>query len=102
MTLNQLLKRILKVLAVMTISIILVIGIAIFAIWVDHKSETNLPVPKGKFAVGRAEYDWIDTTRIDEMAPQRGAKCELLAWIWYPAAVAKEPQIFAASLAKSI
>ena len=90
MMLKRLSKKILKVLAVTTISIIFIICIAIFAMWIDHKAETRLPAPTGKYAVGRAEYDWIDTTRMDEMAPQKDVKRELLAWIWYPAATTKK------------
>jgi len=42
-------------------------------------------MPSGSFAVGRTTYVWKDL-QADPLAPQRGAKRELFAWIWYPAA----------------
>ena len=55
-------------------------------LWLDHNRETSLPAPTGPIAVGRLLYDWVDDKTIDARAPQPGAKRELLAWIWYPAA----------------
>lgn len=52
----------------------------------DHGQETRLPNPTGPFAVGRTMYFWEDPAHTDPMAPPPGAKRELLAWIWYPAA----------------
>ena len=43
---------------------------------INHSAETTLPVPTGKFPVGRTTLDWVDD------APN--TKRELLAWIWYP------------------
>jgi dienelactone hydrolase len=79
-----------------------VCGLAAFAIagialllgvlWLDHKRETVLPAPTGPFAVGRATYIWSDPQHADPMAPPPGAKRELLAWIWYPAAPQESSQ----------
>ena len=55
-------------------------------LWLDHNRETSLPAPTGPIAVGRLLYDWVDDKTVDGRAPQPGAKRELLAWIWYPAA----------------
>lgn len=52
----------------------------------DHNRDTTLPTPTGSFAVGRTRLIWSDDSHPDTMAPQSGAKRELLAWIWYPAA----------------
>lgn len=98
MSLMRLIKKIVKVFAAITISVILLIGIAIIATWIDHNAETRLPTPTGKFAVGRTEYIWTDTTQIDKMAPQPGTKRKLLAWIWYPAAASKKHEAFATYL----
>ena len=53
-----------------------------------HNQALNLPAPTGSYAVGRAEYDWVDSSRVDALAPQAGVKRELVVWAWYPAAEA--------------
>ena len=64
------------------------IGLAAFLgyLAVERKMPRSLPVPTGPYAVGRMAYDWVDTSRIDPLAPQPGVKRELLVWVWYPAA----------------
>ena len=52
---------------------------------VMRNQEVVLPRPTGSYPVGRASYDWIDDGRVDELAPAKGAKRELLVWVWYPA-----------------
>lgn len=49
------------------------LAILVALLWLDHTRQTTLPVPTGKFAVGRTTYEWS------------GAKREIFAWIWYPA-----------------
>jgi len=71
--------RILALLAIFTIPVLLAF------MWLDHFPETKLPQPTGPYAVGRVTYDWIDATHADPVAPDPGAKRELLVWIWYPA-----------------
>jgi dienelactone hydrolase len=72
--------RILVLLAVFAIPVLL--GL----MWLDHFRETTLPQPTGPFAVGRVMYAWKDAAHTDPMATEPGARRELLAWIWYPAA----------------
>ncbi len=98
MSLMRIIKKIIKIFVAITILAVLLIGIAVFAIWIDHNAETRLPTPTGKFAVGRTEYVWTDTTRKDMMVPQPSTKRELIAWIWYPAATSKKNEKFAAYL----
>jgi hypothetical protein len=42
-----------------------------------------LPVPSGEHAVGRTQFDWIDSSRADSENPKRHR--EVVAWVWYPA-----------------
>jgi pimeloyl-ACP methyl ester carboxylesterase len=51
----------------------------------DHNKVTTLPDPTGPFAVGRTMAFWRDATQAEPMAPEPGARREILAWIWYPA-----------------
>lgn len=61
------------------------IAVLLFSLWVDHMRQTILPVPTGTYAVGRTEYLWTDPERDDPRAPQPGTKCQLVAWVWFPA-----------------
>ncbi|MBZ5591278.1 MAG: dienelactone hydrolase family protein [Acidobacteriia bacterium] len=62
------------------------VGVLLGALWLEHRTEITLPTPTGPFAVGRATYAWADEAHLDTLAPVPGTKCELLVWIWYPAA----------------
>jgi len=80
----------LKKLAKISIKLILlgVFGISALLVflWLQNKTEVTLPEPSGRYAVGRVKYEWIDSTRIDTLAPMPGTQRELVVWIWYPAA----------------
>lgn len=73
-----------------------VVGIVVLLglLLLDHERETTLPMQTGSFAVGRTAYVWSDPAHRDAMAPTPGAKRELLAWIWYPAAPRQPSQTF--------
>jgi predicted dienelactone hydrolase len=45
---------------------------AVLALWLEHRLATELPVPTGPFALGRASFTWGD----------------IGVWVWYPAAAA--------------
>jgi dienelactone hydrolase len=60
-------------------------GYAALAANVRHR-ELTLPAPSGPYPVGRATYRWVDTARIDPLAPSSGQPRRLAAWVWYPAA----------------
>ena len=53
---------------------------------IERSRRLTLPLPTGRFAVGRVLADWRDSTHADSLAPLVGTPRELLAWIWYPAA----------------
>jgi dienelactone hydrolase len=78
----KVLIKFLKWSAIIGISFIVII-LAIF--WIEHKLDISLPKPTGTYAVGRVEYNWIDSTRDDNLAPDAGVKRELTVWIWFPA-----------------
>ena len=61
------------------------LALALGGLWVEHTRRVALPTPTGPWAVGRVRLDWKDATN-DASAPAPGAKREVLAWIWYPAA----------------
>jgi dienelactone hydrolase len=44
---------------------------------------SRLPAPSGEHAVGRTQFDWIDSSRPDTENPNRHR--EVAAWVWYPA-----------------
>jgi predicted dienelactone hydrolase len=79
-------KRIIKLFAALALLAFIVL-FALFALLrLDHKKETMLPTPTGHFAVGRTMFTWVSDAETDELAPSLGAKREVVAWIWYPAA----------------
>src|SRR3979490_1472400 len=81
---KAIMKRILKLVLGAFIGIILIVGVAMLLFWLEHKREVILPSPTGSFAVGRTTFDWIDSSRIDTLAPTPGVKRELLVVVWYP------------------
>lgn len=55
-------------------------------LWFQHAQSVTLPAPTGPYAVGRADYDWVDQSRVDPVAPAPRPLRELTVWVWYPAA----------------
>jgi predicted dienelactone hydrolase len=78
-------RRLLKVLAIIAMFGVLGIVLLLGALRLEHGTELTLPIPTGRFAVGRAIYDWVDDANVDTLAPVAGTKRELLVWVWYPA-----------------
>ncbi|MGE5222936.1 MAG: alpha/beta hydrolase family protein [Omnitrophica WOR_2 bacterium] len=61
-------------------------GIFLFAgilFWLRN-GEVNLPQPGGSYPVGRIEYDWTDTSRLDPFVSNPQEPRKLNVWIWYP------------------
>ena len=54
-------------------------------------SISTLPEPSGPYSVGRVAFDWVDQTRVDEMAENPAAHPELMAYVWYPTEAATKP-----------
>ncbi len=63
----------------------LALALLLGALWAEHTRPLTLPALSGPFPVGRVEYDWTDSARVDPLAPTPGTKRELTVWIWYPA-----------------
>ena len=80
----------------MLLSLLALLGVtALFAfLWLEHRTDVSLPTPTGRFAVGRALYDWTGDHSLDTLAPVPGTKRELLVWIWYPAVAGQSGAVF--------
>jgi Platelet-activating factor acetylhydrolase, isoform II len=44
-----------------------------------------LPTPTGPYAVGRANYIWVNDNVTDALSPRGSEKETVVVWIWYPA-----------------
>jgi hypothetical protein len=100
-------KKLWKMFKRLAALMLMVIVGALILLRMQHNLPTALPLPAGKFLVGRTSFDWIDAARIDPFAPQRGAKRELTVWVWYPASPEKSsrtatyvPAVWRAALAR--
>src|SRR3984893_14633857 len=82
---RRLARRIFKGFAALAMLGVLGIAALLAWLWLEHRTEVTLPTPTGRFAVGRALYDWADEETLDTLAPGPGIKRDLLVWIWYPA-----------------
>jgi dienelactone hydrolase len=65
---------------------LLFVAVVLGWLWVQNNRKVVLPAPTGPYAVGRAEYDWVDETRGESLRKGTDTKRELVVWIWYPAA----------------
>jgi predicted dienelactone hydrolase len=74
-----------KAVAAVPAVLIALAAILILVMWWEHQTGITLPTPTGPFAVGRATYAWTNEAETDDLAPSRGEKRQVLAWIWYPA-----------------
>jgi dienelactone hydrolase len=52
---------------------------------IERSRTVELPAPTGEFQVGRAGFEWTDSSRVDPFVPSGGAR-KLAVWVWYPAA----------------
>jgi dienelactone hydrolase len=85
--------RVIKLVRGVVLFALIGVGVLPALLWLDHCRETKLPALTGSFAVGRTTYVWRDPTHLDAMASQPGTNRELLAWIWYPAALRQPTQM---------
>jgi hypothetical protein len=44
----------------------------------------KLPLPSGRFGIGRIGYDWTDSSRRDRYSAEPSVYRELMVYIWYP------------------
>jgi predicted esterase len=50
----------------------------------------KLPIPSGRFGIGRAGYDWTDSSRPDRYSAEPKMHRELMVYLWYPTAQSAE------------
>jgi predicted dienelactone hydrolase len=86
MNIIKIFKRLFKIFFYGVLTIIAIIGISLFAFWLELKFAVTLPAPTGDFAVGRTTFHWVDSSRTDSLSPKPYSKRELMVWMWYPAA----------------
>ena len=67
--------RVAKLAAVLILLAVGAVGTLLAIMWHEHTSPVVLPSPTGAFALGRAQYAWINPKTSEELA----------VWIWYPA-----------------
>jgi len=60
-------------------------GLIAVALLAAQRSPTALPAPTGRYAIGRVEFDWTDSSRTETLAAEAGARRELVVELWYPA-----------------
>lgn len=82
----RLVRRVLRVFAVLVLCVVLAVGVLLGSLWLEHSFWSELPKPTGPFAVGRVVFDWVDIKTSDDLAPMPRTRRELLVWVWYPAA----------------
>lgn len=90
---TRLLRRLLKVAALLATLGLLAIAALAISLSAERRTELTLPAPTGSFAVGRIISDWRDSATVDNLAPVRGTKRELLVWTWYPSAAPRSAAI---------
>ncbi len=78
------LRRALTVVAVVLLTVVVICAAYVGYVAVRGSRPVTLPPPTGKYAVGRAAYDWTDAGRTDPLAPHPGTARELSVWLWYP------------------
>ncbi len=67
------------------VSVTVLVLFVVAVLWIRHSQKTVLPIPTGRYAVGRSEFDWIDSNRLDPFSKLQENHRELMVWVWYPA-----------------
>ena len=52
---------------------------------VSSRATPVLPVPAGRYAIGRQSFDLVDSARADPYVVGGAGHRELMIWVWYPA-----------------
>jgi predicted dienelactone hydrolase len=81
----RIVKWILKILGSLTVLAIAGVAAILGTLRLEHGFPITLPEPSGPFAVGRVMFDWVESARIDTLAPVANQNRELVVWVWYPA-----------------
>jgi dienelactone hydrolase len=87
----SLFQRLSKVLLKTVAALVLLFAIAVAALFLilslEHRSALTLPVPSGRFPVGRSSFHYL--LPLPTLHP--GSSRELMLWLWYPAASNSAP-----------
>ena len=84
-TFVKLLKKLLKIGVLAFLAVVVAIAAFIGYLAIARNAALALPAPTGSYAVGRTEFNWVDSARADPLADQGTAPRELVVWVWYPA-----------------
>ena len=77
-------RRAVRVALVATLVVVVPVAGYATVVGVARQRPRTLPVPSGRYHIGRTMREWTDPTRIDPLAPQPGQPRRLAVWIWYP------------------
>lgn len=72
--------------AIISVLVLTLLGMFGF-LQLQSRQPVKLPAPSGQYNVGRAIYDWTDSSRADRFSPGGRGRRELSVWVWYPARV---------------
>ena len=79
-------KGVVRAVGIAALVLLSLVALLLGSMAIEHGTQTTLPTPAGPFAVGRTTFDWVDSRATDELARTAGARREVFAWVWYPAA----------------
>jgi predicted dienelactone hydrolase len=79
-SLNRLKRILLRSFGLSVLGVLALLGVLT---WLRNR-EVVLPSPGGPYPVGRLEYDWVDTSRVDPLDADPQGPRKLNVWIWYP------------------
>ena len=80
------LRKFIKAAAALVALAVFALAVVFLLLWHEHNTPLVLPTPTGPFAVGRANYTWVNNAVSDELSPNGSEKETVVVWIWYPAA----------------
>ena len=86
-------NRILKAVGGAVVCFVVLAASLVGYVVISHRQSIVLPSPMGPYRVGRTEYDWVDSSRLDPLSDAPGVDRELLIWIWYPTSAAQASQL---------
>jgi len=75
-------RRLIRQILLWSFGLVVFGGLAVLSVlWWRHNGEVVLPAPGGPYPVGRIEYDWTDTGRVDPLGVDPQQPRKLNVWI---------------------
>jgi len=65
-------------------SLAIVFAAVIAILFCNHRTAVELPLPTGRYGVGRVTYQWQNPNALVQLPPNPEALRDVEAWIWYP------------------